>query len=138
MTLGLVGLAIWWVGAGFLSVYVYRRTTGQLLSVDSGIRMGWITGLLGSTIMAVIGTVAVVLFVKGGEIANVYNEQLRKTYGDDPKMQQALSLMQKDPTSFAFGLVLALMLFLLLFAFLCTAGGALGAKMVGGVTGPRA
>lgn len=135
MALGLVGLAIWWVTAGFLSVYIYRRRTGQFLTVDSGLRMGWITGLLGSTIMSVVITVAIVPLIWGGGIASMYDEQFRKMYGNDPKMQQALKILEKDPGSLALGTVLALVFFLLIITFLCTAGGALGAKLVGGVTG---
>jgi hypothetical protein len=133
MAAGLAGVAIWWVGAGFLSVYIYRRRTGQLLTVDSGLRMGWITGLLGSSIMSVVITVAMVALVRGG----AYDEQFRKVYGSDPKMQQALKLLENDPRSFALSLVFALVFFLLIITFLCTAGGALGAKLVGGVTDPQ-
>jgi hypothetical protein len=135
MVLGPAGLAISWVSAGFLSVYIYRRRTGQFLTVDSGLRMGWITGLLGSTIMCVVSTMAMVLLIRGGRMATLYDEQFRKVYGNDPKMQQAMDLLQKDPGSFALGLILALGFFFLIITFLCTAGGALGAKLVGGVTG---
>ena len=61
---GLLGLAIWWLTAGFLAVYIYRRRTGQLLTVDSGLRMGWITGLLGSTITSVVFTASVVPLIR--------------------------------------------------------------------------
>jgi hypothetical protein len=64
MALGLAGLAIWWLTAGFLSVYIYRRRTGQFLTVDSGLRMGWITGLLGSTITSVVFTASVVPLIR--------------------------------------------------------------------------
>jgi hypothetical protein len=132
MALGLAGLALWWAGAGFLSVYVYRRRTGQFLTVDSGLRMGGITGLMGSAISVVV-SVAMVALIRGGQIATLYDEQFRKMYGSDPKMEQTLKLLEKDPGSLVFGLIFALVFFL----FLCMAGGALGAKLVGGVTGPR-
>jgi hypothetical protein len=135
MALGLAGLAIWWVSAGFLSVYVYRRRTGQFLTVDGGLRMGWITGLLGSTIMSVVITVAMVPLIRGGGIATIYDEQFRKMYGNDPKMQQALKVLEKDPSSLALWVIFALVVFLLIITFMCTAGGALGAKLVGGVSG---
>src|SRR5580692_2701599 len=75
MALGLAGLAIWWAGAGFLSVHLYRRRTGQFLSVDGGLRMGWITGLLGSTITSVVFTVSVVPLIWGGKFVSLYEEQ---------------------------------------------------------------
>jgi len=134
MALGLAGLAIWWVTAGFLSAYVYRRRTCQLLTVDSGLLMGWITGLLGSTITSVVFTVSVVPLIRGGGIASLYQEQFRKMYGDDPNLQQALKILQ-TPSGLALVVVFALLFFFLIITFLCTAGGALGAKLVGGVNG---
>ena len=134
MALGLAGLAIWWVIAGFLSVYIYRRRTGQFLTVDSGLRMGWITGLLGSTITSVVFTVSVVPLIRGGGLASLYQEQFHKMYGNDPNVQQALKLLE-NPSSLALLVVFVLLFFFLIITFLCTAGGALGAKLVGGVTG---
>lgn len=134
MALGLVGLAIWWVTAGFLLVYIYRRRTGQFLTVDSGLRMGWITGLLGSTITSVVFTVSVVPLIRGGGLATLYQEQFRKMYGNDPNVQQALKILE-NPSSLALVVVFVLLFFFLIITFLSTAGGALGAKLVGGVTG---
>jgi hypothetical protein len=135
MALGLAGLAIWWVSAGFLSVYIYRRRTGQFLTVDNGLRMGWITGLLGSTITSVVFTVSVVPLIRGGGIATLYQEQFRKMYGNDPNVQQAVKILE-NPSSLAFVVIFVLLFLFLVITFLCTAGGALGAKLVGGVTGP--
>jgi hypothetical protein len=36
---------LWLVGAGFLAVHVYLRRSGQALSVASGARVGWLTGV---------------------------------------------------------------------------------------------
>jgi hypothetical protein len=134
MAAGLAGLAIWWMTAGFLSVYIYRRRTGQFLTVDSGLRMGWITGLLGSTITSVVFTVSVVPLIRGGGLATLYQEQFRKMYGNDPNVQQALKMLE-NPSSLAMVVIVVLLFFFLIITFLCTAGGALGAKLVGGVTG---
>ena len=134
MALGLAGLAIWWVTAGFMSVYIYRRRTGHFLTVDSGLRMGWITGLLGSTITSVVFTVSVVPLIHGGGLAALYQEQFHKMYGNDPNVQQALKMLE-NPSSLALLVVFVLLFFFLIITFLCTAGGALGAKLVGGVTG---
>lgn len=135
MALGLPGLAIWWLTAGFLSVYIYRRRTGHLLTVDNGLRMGWITGLLGSTITSVVFTVSVVPLINGGGIAKIYEDQFHKMYGNDPNVDQAIKILQ-SPGGLALVVVFALLFFFLIITFLCIAGGALGAKMVGGITGP--
>jgi hypothetical protein len=97
--------------------------------------MGWITGLLGSTITSVVFTVSVVPLISGGGIASIYKEQFQKMYGNDPGLQQALKILQ-TPSGLALVVVFALLFFFLIITFLCTAGGALGAKLVGGVSGP--
>jgi len=136
MAAGLIGLVIWWLTAGFLSVYVYRRRTGQFLTVDSGLRLGWITGLLGSAITAVVFTVSVIPLIHGGQIATLYEEQVRKMSANDPGVEQALKILQ-SPSGLALFMVLALLFFFLIITFLCTAGGALGAKLMGGVPEAR-
>src|SRR5579862_5358415 len=35
-----------WLAAGFFAVFFYRRRTGYFLNMESGVRLGWITGLL--------------------------------------------------------------------------------------------
>lgn len=136
MALGLAGLAIWWMTAGFLSVYIYRRRTGQLLTVDNGLRMGWITGLLGSTIASVLFTVSVVALNNQGGIAEMLQAQARKMPGNEANMQEAIKMME-SPSGLAVFVIMALLFLFLIITFLCTAGGALGAKLVGGVSGPR-
>lgn len=136
MAAGLIGLVIWWLTAGFLSVYVYRRRTGQFLTVDSGLRMGGITGVLGSTITSVVFTVTIVPLIRGGGISQLYEQQFRKMYANDPNVEQAMKILQ-SPSGLAMFVIIALLFFFLMITFLCTAGGALGAKLVGGVTDPR-
>jgi hypothetical protein len=49
--------AVWAIvtllAGGFFSVFMYQRRTGFSLSVGSGARMGWITGIFCSVIMLV-------------------------------------------------------------------------------------
>ena len=73
--------------------------------------------------------------IQGGGIASLYEEQFRKMSVNNPNVQQALKILE-SPSGFAMFVVVALMLFFLIITFLCTAGGALGAKFVGGVTAP--
>lgn len=133
---GLLGLVVWWLTAGFLSVYLYRRRTGQLLSVDSGLRMGWITGLLGSTISSVLFTVSVVPLIHSGTMTAIYKEQLHNMAASDANVQEALHILQ-TPSGLTLFVIMALLFLFLIITFLCTAGGALGAKLVGGVAQPR-
>ena len=55
----MIGFMIWLPAAGFLSVYLFSRRTGQLLSLRAGARMGWITGILSFVIITVLFTVSI-------------------------------------------------------------------------------
>ena len=133
---GPFGLVIWWVTAGFFSVYLYRRRTGHLLTVDGGLRMGWITGLLGSAMMSVLSSISLIALISGGKLTSVYQEQLNKMYANQANVQEALRIIQ-TPTGMTIFVILALVFLFLIITFLSTAGGAMGAKLVGGVGAPR-
>src|SRR3977135_1531243 len=48
------GFVIWLPSAGFIAVYLFRRRTGQSLSVRGGARMGWMAGILSFLILTVL------------------------------------------------------------------------------------
>src|SRR5437764_1337050 len=54
------GFVIWLSAAGFGSVYLFRRRTGQSLTVRGGMRMGWIAGMLSFVIITVLFTISAV------------------------------------------------------------------------------
>ena len=78
---------ILWLAAGYFAVYLYRRRTGVLLNVRSGVRIGWITGLLVYAIVAVFFGGFLVLFNMSGG-AEIFQAQLRNSA--DPRMVEAL------------------------------------------------
>ena len=125
-----VGFAVWWLSAGFFSVYLYHRRTGEMLTVSSGVRMGWVTGVLTFVIMTVLLTLTLVpLALRGGGLAAVYQEQLRSMQGSDAAIQQAMKALN-SPAVLVIGIVSTLLFLFAVITCLCTAGGALGAKMM--------
>src|SRR5712691_7573897 len=56
----LLGAVVWMFIAGFLSVFFYRRRTAQFLTVRSGARLGWMTGVLSFVILTVLFTITIV------------------------------------------------------------------------------
>jgi hypothetical protein len=81
--------------------------------------------------MAVLFTLSLIpLALSSGGLAAIYQEQLRNMPMQDPNMEQALRLFQ-TPAGIATILMFTLVLFFGIITFLCTAGGALGAKIVG-------
>jgi len=112
-----------WLGAGFFAVFFYRRRTGYLLSMESGIWMGWITGLLMFAIMACLLTASWAVFRSVGGVA-AFQQEFKQAI--DPKVLEALKMLQNGPD------VAKMLLQLFVFTTLLSmAGGALGAKMVG-------
>ncbi len=112
-----------WLAAGFIAVALYRRRTGLLLNVESGIRMGWITGVLTFAIAAVILALALILLRFSGGVAAIQAEL--KNSMMDPRMIEAVKQLQ-NPRVVALGMVQGFV-FMTLFSM---AGGALGAKML--------
>ena len=80
-----------WLGAGFFSVFLYRRRTGQRLNLESGVRMGWITGLLMFSIMALLLTGTIVVFNAVGGVA-AFQTQFKNAI--DPKVVAEFESLQ--------------------------------------------
>jgi len=122
---------------GFFSVYLYRRRTGQSVSVLSGARMGWITGIILFLIVSsLVGFMMMALSnVPGG--AKGLADQMRSSPVPMKKemIDQAVQLFQlmQQPSKVALGLADAF----LIFTVSAIAGGAIGARLLGRV-GPSA
>ncbi len=113
----------WMLAAGFFSVYLYRRRTGQRLTALSGARMGWITGLFAFLLVMVLFTVIVVA-LSDPAVATAFMEQL-KSRGSGIDAQQAVRAF-RSPAGIAQGLLG----FFVVCGILPTLGGALGAKLL--------
>ena len=122
----LVGLAcpLWLIGAGFGCVYLYQRRTGELLSVQNGARLGWITGVFSSVIVLVMTTMTIVGLLRADVRSLQENPQVANIAGQLQKFAQ-------QPFTFVLGLLFALLVMFVAFAALGIAGGALGAKLLG-------
>jgi hypothetical protein len=117
-----------WLAAGFFAALLYRRRTGYLLSLESGVRLGWITGVLMFVIVTVLLTLSLTLINAAGGFAALPPDVKNAL---DPKFQEAMKALQN-------GRAVAELL-VMLFTFitlLSMAGGALGAKLAGRSEGP--
>jgi hypothetical protein len=113
-----------WLGAGFFAVFFYRRRTGHMLNVESGLRMGWITGVITFAMLAVLLSVSLLFFQAAGGIGAVQAEFKNAV---DPRVLEALKHLQSGPE------IASLLVQLFVFTTLLSmAGGALGAKMTRG------
>ena len=114
---------IWSVCAGFLAVFLYRRTTGQSLSIRGGAKMGWIAGVMNSLIVIVLFTVSIV--ASAGEITTALRDQIRSMAPND---SNAMSLVD-SPYALASIILMTLVMLFLIFTCASIAGGALGARI---------
>jgi hypothetical protein len=121
-----VRLPVAFLAAGFLAVYLYSRRTGQTLSIRSGARMGWITGIFSFTLVSILFTVAIVALSSQGDIAKQVLSQLPPNDTRADMIQQAFS----SPALILGVVVLYLVLFFIIFTALPIIGGALGAKVL--------
>ena len=112
-----------WFLAGFLAVFLYRRRTGQVLNLESGVRMGWITGLMTFGIMVLIlGFFGVSVQAIGG--ISAFEAEFKGMM--DPRMTEFLKMLT-NPSELA----MVLVQFFVFTTLLSMAGGALGVKLAG-------
>jgi hypothetical protein len=119
-------LPLAFVLAGFLAVFLYSRRTGQVLTIRSGARIGWITGIFSFLLVTILFTVAAVAVSRQGGFMEQMRSQLPANDARLDMIQQAFS----SPAMIAGVVVLYLMLFFIVFTALPIIGGALGAKVL--------
>jgi len=112
----------WFLG-GFLAVFLYRRRTGQLLNLESGVRMGWITGLMTFAIMALLLAFSLVTLQAVGGIS-AFQAEFKGMV--DPRVVESFKMLQ-SPSELA----KLLLQFFVFTTLLSMAGGALGVKLTG-------
>jgi hypothetical protein len=114
---------VWLVGAGFLSVYWYRRRTGQSLTLGSGARMGWMTGLFAFVILLVLLTLLVLAVSDPGIASNMV--AMMKARGADVSSDAMMEAF-RSPS----GIVQIVLVSFVVFTLFPTLGGALGATLL--------
>lgn len=119
-------LLLAFLAAGFLAVFAYSRRTGQHLSIRSGVRMGWITGIFSFTFVTILFTISMVAVSNEGGLAAFFRSQLPPNDARTEQLTQALN----NPATLAGGLVFAILLLFVILTGLPVLGGALGAKVL--------
>jgi hypothetical protein len=115
---------VWWLGAGYFSVWIYKRRTGQRLNVRGGARMGWITGIISCALLTLLfGFFLLAIRQMGG--LDAIKDGLKDFAFQQGSVDEALKML-KDPSKMLRSLIATFIMLTLT----CTAGGALGAKML--------
>ena len=111
--------------AGFLSVFLYTRRSGQMLTIRGGARMGWITGIFSFLLVGALATVSMVLIANREGLAKFLSSQLPP---NDARTESMVQMLQ-DPASLAAVVLFMLVVLFVIVVALPMIGGALGAKM---------
>jgi uncharacterized protein YqgC (DUF456 family) len=109
---------------GLVAVILYRRRTGATVSIMSGARMGWISGIFIFLILLIIMTAQFALAEKG-EVVSEMQKQLQ-AQGQSKEEIELVANLFNNP-------IAILMVLVMLFAMITTLpslGGALGAKLI--------
>jgi hypothetical protein len=112
------------VAAGFLAVYLYQRRTGQRLSAAHGAHLGWISGIFGFAITAVL-LAGVLAALSDPALLQAMKDQYKTPPGSQVDIDQVIQ-MTRSPS----GMLAAAALMFLMFTVLPACGGALGAKLL--------
>lgn len=112
------------LAGGFVSVYLYTRRTGQFLSMGSGARMGWLTGIFCFVIVTIFFTLVVVIFSNSAMIDAVSRE-MQSRNANTEAVEQLRTIVQSPAN-----VIFVLLSFFVLLTSLPTIGGALGAKVL--------
>ena len=109
------------IASGAFAVHLYKRKTGQRLSMASGAHLGWISGIFGFLITTLMFT-AFAVMLTNPELANAVRQQAGTAR---PEVLQALKEIQT-----AAGITKALLESFVFLTLLPTFGGSLGAKLL--------
>lgn len=113
------------MASGYLAVWLYRRRTGQELSVKSGAQLGWITGVLSFLIVVVILTLTIAL-VGFDQLETAFRDPAVTGSIAPAEMERLLN----NPAALATALAFTLGVIFGAYTVAASVGGAVGAKLL--------
>jgi hypothetical protein len=116
------------LGGGFGSVYLYHRRTGDYLSVISGARLGWMTGMFAFLITMVLFTISIIAIATGDGLQRFFRELV--TARGTPELAEQFDTILQSPGATAALLLLVLVLMFFMLTIVASIGGALAAKVL--------
>jgi len=126
---------LWMLGAGALSVLLYRRRVPEApITPGMGMKLGALAGVFGFALSAVVSTISFITLRSSGNLRHAMEEQMEKQMAGnpDPKMQEMVQHMldwMSTPQGAATMIVIVLLVMAVVFLLFTAAGGALGASM---------
>ena len=106
-------------------VYLYRRRTGQKITVLAGARLGWISGIIVFSILTLLLTVTVLVLSQPDLVQNMRDQMAKMSSLSQEEITRNMDLL-RTPS----GLAVALLNAFLTYTLLTALGGAVGAKFL--------
>jgi hypothetical protein len=113
------------LAGGFFAVYLYRRRTGEKITVLAGARLGWISGIVVFAILTVLLTVMVLMLSQPDFVQSMRDQMAKMSSVSQDDLTKGIELL-RTPS----GLGLALLDAFVTYTLLTALGGAVGAKFL--------
>ncbi len=113
------------VAGGIFAVYLYRRRTGERITVMAGARLGWISGIIVFAILTLLLTVMVLMLSQPEFLQSARDQMAKMSSASQEELTRNLDLL-RTPS----GLAVALLNAFLTYTLLTALGGAVGAKLL--------
>jgi hypothetical protein len=113
------------LAGGFFAVYLYRRRTGERITVLAGARLGWISGIIVFAILTVLLTVMVLMLSQPDFVQSMRDQMAKMSSVSQDDLTKGIELL-RTPS----GLGLALLDAFVTYTLLTALGGAVGAKFL--------
>lgn len=120
---------LWLLAAGFVAVYLYHRRTGEPVTLRSGVRLGWLTGLFCYMILLVLMVASAIAVSTNGGMAELWRRQVRDSAQPGMNVEEVLRLLE-SPAGLVTVMVFTLVLLFMFLTAVPMIGGAVGAKVL--------
>lgn len=124
-----IGYVLWILAAGAVAVAFYkRRVPNAAMTTADGARIGALSGLFGFVGFACLTAVGLLLLRGSTKFREIMQQAMQQAAANnpDPKAQEMLAQLT-SPAGLAFMVTLVMIIFLVGFIALSSAGGAIGA-----------
>jgi hypothetical protein len=116
---------VWMILSGMLAAFLYKLRTGQRLSATAGARLGWISGIFGLVIIAILFAVFAAAMVNDPATASSIRQQFAQSGQPGADFDTFVKELRSPSTW-----LLVLPLFFLVFTILSAFGGAIAARLL--------
>ena len=106
-------------------MYLYRRRTGESITVLAGARLGWISGIIVFSILALLLAMTVVVLSQPDLVQSMRDQMTKMSPLSQEEITRNMDLL-RTPS----GLAVALLDAFLSYTLLTALGGAVGAKFL--------